>query len=672
MSVWVTPDLKPIFGGTYYAPVDKYGMPGFVTLCEKIHQMWTQNHQKVIQSGDKIIQSLQDAFGHSKDGQSSSTDVLNWRVAEKCYKDFVESFDEKHGGFGGSPKFPTPVFFHFLLRYHAYMNVSDAIFTELSNATTGRLRHLNDKYGLKLTIGNGGLVEVSEIVHAVEQGLKIRKAQSKKALEMVDFTLKVGGWEGINLVDGTDHLWHVPHFEKMLYDQAQLCIAYVETYQCTGDSYHAEIARDIIQYVERDLLSADGGFFSAEDADAYPTHDAKEKKEGAFAVWEQQEIVSILGDENAQVFNSVFGVQPRGNVNPRSDPHGELTEKNVLIQKQSLEEAAQKFEKSVEEVKKILEDGKAKLWDLRKGRPKPHRDDKIITSWNGLIISAIARAYQVLVFAHDAENPDRHYLDLATRAATFFYEKMWDAERKVLRRSFREGPSDVEGFADDYAFLIQGLLDLYEAGFDERWLQWAVELQETQDRLFWDANGGGYYSGSDEDKRILLRMKEDHDGAEPSASSVSLSNLLRLDALAPPTTHEPGTQSPYATKATQLVSAFAETIKRHPQSMASLVGNIPALLRGLKEVVIHGNAEGDKSVKEMVKAVHGVFVPGRSVVLAVKGREGGLVARRSEMVRGILEKGVEEGGAEVFVCRGFECGMPVGRVEEVRGLLLDE
>ncbi|KAJ3047510.1 spermatogenesis-associated protein 20, partial [Rhizophlyctis rosea] len=374
------------------------------------------------------------------------------------------------------------------------MNVPASTFSSLPTATPGRLKHLADFYGLDLKFGAevGGL-EGEEAKEAVERGLKVRKGQSGKALDMVDFTLKQIARGGIHDHVGlgfhrysVDKHWHVPHFEKMLYDQAQLCAAYLDAYQCTKDEFHAEIVRDIIQYVERDLLSPEGGFYSAEDADSYPVEGAKEKKEGAFAVWEREEILSAVGEEDASVFCSHFGVKPSGNVNPRNDPHGELTDKNVLIQRETLEETARRFDRSVEEIRGVLERVKAKLWEVRKGRPKPHRDDKVITSWNGLMISAIARAHQVLVLGKDPKSEDKHYLELATRAAEFFYERMWDRGRKVLKRSFREGAGDVEGFADDYAFLVQGLLDLYEANFEERWLEWAVELQETQDKLFWD------------------------------------------------------------------------------------------------------------------------------------------------------------------------------------------
>src|SRR5438046_36988 len=337
-----------------------------------------------------------------------------------------------------------------------------------------------------------------------------------------------------------DRYWHVPHFEKMLYDQAQLAVAYLDAFQITKDKQYASVARDILDYVARDMTSKEGGFFSAEDADSPvvgiddPSH--KKTAEGAFYIWTKKEIDDALGD-SAEVFDFHYGVQAHGNAPEGSDPHDEFRGKNILIERHTIADTAQRFrntgilpvrpagvspadQKREDAVRDLLKRCREKLFPIRAQRPRPHLDNKIIAAWNGLMISAYARAAQVL--------DDPRYLEIATRAANFLREQLYDSSRKILYRNYRQGRSDIQGFADDYAFVIQGLIDLYEASFDIEWLKLAIQLQETQDRLFFDEKNGGYFSTSGKDRSVFLRMKDDNDGAEPAASSVAALNLLRL------------------------------------------------------------------------------------------------------------------------------------------------
>jgi len=295
-----------------------------------------------------------------------------------------------------------------------------------------------------------------------------------------------------------DARWHVPHFEKMLYDQWQLVCTYLDAYQATRDPFFADVARGILEYVRRDMTGEQGQFYSAEDADSPRDANADESAEGAFYVWTWAELAETLGAEAAEMFAFVYGVEPDGNV--RDAPHGELRGRNVLILSRSEAEAAARFRMPEGAVRDRLAAARRRLFETRARRPRPRRDDKTITAWNGLMISAFARAHQAL--------GDAAYLTAAGRAADFIRANLYDESRGVLLRRYRAGPSAIDGYADDYAFLIRGLLDLYEAGFDVAHVEWALALQNRQDALFWDERDGGYFDTSGADETILLRMKE--------------------------------------------------------------------------------------------------------------------------------------------------------------------
>jgi uncharacterized protein YyaL (SSP411 family) len=291
----------------------------------------------------------------------------------------------------------------------------------------------------------------------------------------------------------------------MLYDQAQLVWSYLEAYQITEDPLHAEVARDILEYVLRDMTGDRGQFYSAEDADSPLPENPDDHAEGAFYVWEASEIEEVLGEAAAGVFNYYYGVEKRGNV--RDDPHGEFPNKNVLIVSHTIDETAEEFGKSEDEIRRLLEEARGKLFEVRSKRPRPPLDDKTLTAWNGLMISAFARAHQVL--------REPRYLEAANKAAAFIRAELFMEDSGTLLRRYREGESAIEGYADDYAFFIQALLDLYEAGFDPEHLKWAMQLQKKQDALFWDPEGKGYFGTTGDDPSILLRMKEDYMGPSP-------------------------------------------------------------------------------------------------------------------------------------------------------------
>src|SRR5436309_9469815 len=459
MSVWLTPDLKPFVGGTYFPPEERYGQPGFKKVLERIATAWKENHENIVEQGGKIVAALQESQSAAK-----SEAQIDAATLEAAYRQIDRSYDSKEGGFGNAPKFPRPVTFNFLTRFYARDPKSDS---------------------------------------------------GKQALEMALFTLRKMAAGGMHDHIGggfhrysVDRYWHVPHFEKMLYDQAQLALAYLDAFQITRDRQYEAVARDTLDYVARDMTSKQGGFFSAEDADSpvavAAVDDRREESEqqseigahraplhktaeGALYVWTKKEIDDAPGDA-AEVFDFHYAVQPHGNAPEGSDPHDEFRGKNILIERRTIADTAQQFKKSEQEIRDSLAKSREKLFAIRAKRPRPHLDDKIITAWNGLMISAYARAAQVL--------DDPRYLEIATRAANFLRTNLYDSTRKILYRNYRGSRSDIEGFADDYAFVIQGLLDLYEASFNVEWLKFAMELQQTQDRLFSDEKNGGYFSTS--------------------------------------------------------------------------------------------------------------------------------------------------------------------------------
>src|SRR5438094_2286840 len=396
----------------------------------------------------------------------------------------------------------------------------------------------------------------------------------------------------------------------MLYDQAQLAAAYLDAFQITRDRQYESVARDILDYVARDMTSKEGGFFSAEDADSPAVAGGREpghgkNTEGAFYVWTKKEIDAALGDA-AEIFDFHYGVQAHGNAPEGSDPHDEFRGKNILIERHTIAETAQRFKKSEEEITKSLAQSREKLLAIRNKRPRPHLDDKIIAAWNGLMISAYARAAQVL--------DDPRYLAIATRAATFVREQLYDSSRKILYRNYRQGRSDIQGFADDYAFVIQGLIDLYEASFDIEWLKLAIQLQETQDRLFFDEKNGGYFSTSGKDRSVFLRMKDDNDGAEPAASSVAALNLLRLSQFR----DDPAAAG--AERARKTIDAFVTTLSHFPSAMPQMLVALDYWLGKPRQIVIAGKKDASDT-KALLKEVHRHFLP-KTVLVLADGAEG--------------------------------------------------
>jgi uncharacterized protein YyaL (SSP411 family) len=445
-----------------------------------------------------------------------------------------------------------------------------------------------------------------------------------------------------------DARWLVPHFEKMLYDQAQLAVSYLEAFQIAGESSHAEIARGILDYVLRDMVDRDGGFYSAEDADSVidPAH-PHEKGEGAYYIWTQAEIEAIAGEPAAAWFSYRFGVEQDGNVH--NDPHSEFTGRNILHQAHTIEETARQFAKPAAEVAAAIAQTGRALLEARATRIRPHLDDKVLTGWNALMISALAKAGAVL------EEP--RYTAAARRAADFILRRMYDPERGALLRRYREGDAAIPGFLDDYAFFIQALLDLYETSFDSRDLQLAITLAEKQSQLFEDTAQGAFYSTGAGDSALIMRIKEDHDGAEPSGNSIAVLNLLRLAEMT--------NRRDFRESAGQALAAFATRIIAAPVGVPQMLVAYAFSLAKPKQIVLVGERDAPDT-RRLLRALHARFTPGR-IVLLVDGEESR--QRLAAFLPVVAAMTATDGQATAYVCENYACQLPTTDVEKFSQLL---
>ena len=616
MSVWLTPSLQPFYGGTYFPPSSKWSKPGFVDVLEEIARVWREERDKVEQSAATITERLRGLRSQGGRGPVPSPDALD-RAAEE----FAVAFDRRRGGFGQAPKFPRPSELLFLLREHA----------------------------------RTGAVEPRDMVLV-----------TLRAMALGGMRDHIGGGFHRYSVDAD---WRVPHFEKMLYDQAQLVLAYVEAAQVTGDSFFADVAIDTLDYVRKDLTDDAGGFYSAEDADSLPPEQAGEsgthKMEGAFYIWREDEIREVLGAD-AEVFIARYGVRPDGNA--PFDPQAEFVHKNLLFTAKPIEEIVATTGLSVDEVEASLRRSREALRARRSSRPRPHLDDKVLTAWNGLMIAAFARAARVL-------DEGGRFLDDARRAAEFVHAKLWDPASGRLLRRYRKGEAGVEGYAEDYAFLIFGLLELFQADGDAKWLEWAQALQARQNALFWDPVEGGWFSTTGKDESVLLRLKEDYDGAEPAASSIGVLNLLALAHLSP----EPKAQSPKANAQSPEANAQSPEPKDQIEltlgnfaSRASQSGRIvPMMLAalstyhaGMPQVVLIGDGAA-RDLQVLHDVVRRRYLPTTiTVPVDSSNRE-----RLDRVLPWMAAMTARDGRPTAYVCRDFSCQAPTTEARELDGQL---
>jgi len=588
MSVWLTPDLQPFFGGTYFPPVNRFGHPGFPAVLTQIATAWRTQHAQIVDSARDAVEQLRKQV--TVQPTHTGWADIDAATIDTGFFVFRRTFDSHLGGFGGAPKFPRPSVHNFLLRYYARTKSEDALEMVLKTLREMAKGGMHDQLG--------------------------------------------GGFHRYSV----DERWFVPHFEKMLYDQGQLAIAYLEAFQITHDPQYAAVARRIFDYVLRDMTDSGGAFYSAEDADS--AADASQptvKGEGAFYIWSANEIRALVEAPVSDWFFHRYGVLEGGNVS--SDPHEEFTGRNILYQANEIEDTALHFDHTVDEIRAGLERAGETLLAARGKRPRPHLDDKVLTSWNGLMISALALGGAVL------EEP--RYAEAARSAAEFLIAHMVDPQSGILLRRYRDGDAAIPGFLDDYALFAQALLDLYETQFDRRHLDLALRLAEKQRELFEDTAQGAFFSSTEGASGLVLRVKEDYDGAEPSGNSVALMNLLRLAQIT--------NRVDLRASAERLLAAFAARLTAAPVALPQMLAACEFRLGEPRQIVLVGDRDAEDT-KALLRTLHSRFVPHR-IVLLVDSPEARAALSADIPTIAAMER--IEGHASAYVCRDYTCQLPV-------------
>jgi uncharacterized protein YyaL (SSP411 family) len=572
LNVLLTPDRKPFFGGTYFPPDNRYGRPGFLQVLQQVQQLWQTRHAELANSAADIHARLEQlGVNH----ENSSGVVLTSAVLQNAGSLFKESYDPRHGGFGDAPKFPQPSQPQFLLRYARRFKDPDAIRMVLHTCDRMAAGGIHDQLG-------GGFARYS-----------------------------------------VDAEWLVPHFEKMLYDNAQLAQLYLDAYLVSGDARHAGIARDILAYVLRDMTHPEGGFYSAEDADS-------EGHEGKFYCWTRAELLNLLTPEESNVAIRYFGVTEQGNFVDHSHPHP-LPGQNVLsIADPNLSDGEQA----------LLASAKGKLFAARSQRVRPHLDDKTLASWNGLMLGAMARAYAVL--------GDALYLRAAEKNLAFLQARLWDANTKTLYHRWRKGERDNVQLLEGYAFLLSGVIDLYEATLQPTHLDFAIALAETLLAKFYDAENGGFWQSPPGAQDLILRVKEDYDSAEPSGNSVAIMTLLKLGEIAG--------RKEFKQAAEKSLRLFANRLQKAPQALSCMLQALDFLLAEPRRAVVAGDPAKPET-RALLHAIHSVYQPNKVAL-------GNLGA-----VEPFAKTLPAKAGAMVYLCIGTACQSPTSDLVKINELM---
>ncbi|MBF0329884.1 MAG: thioredoxin domain-containing protein [Nitrospirae bacterium] len=584
LTIMMMPDKRPFFAGTYIPKENRFGRIGMLELVPRIKEAWQKNHDNVLTIAAQITGKLNKEAAFPSDTGPAET-LLN-----TTFDELAGQFDEQNGGFGGAPKFPTPHRLLYLLRFW-------------------------------------------------------KRTGSAESLEMVEKTLR--GMRNGGMYDhvgygfhrySTDDIWLLPHFEKMLYDQALLAMAYTEAYQATGRKEYKKTAEEILAYVQRDMTSSSGGFYSAEDADS-------EGEEGKFYTWTIEEIREILGTE-ADLFIKASRIEKQGNFAEQAT--GEKTGENIFHISKPIEELAAELKISEAELKNRLEDVRQKLFSVRQKRIHPHKDDKILTDWNGLMIAAFAKAGAAF------DQPELIWV--AKAAADFILANLRRDDGRLLHR-YRDGEAAVLANANDYAFMIWGLIEIYEASFDIKYLKDALDLNSDMLKYFWDDKTGGFFFTASDAESLLVRKKELYDGATPSGNSMAMLNFLRLGRLTGNASLE--------NRADQIGKAFINQVKGIPSAYTQFMCAVDFALGSPLEVVISGDTGADDT-RFMLNALLSKFLP--NAVFILRPTE-----QTSPEILGLAgfteHQTAIQGKATAYVCRNYACASPTTNPEEMLKLL---
>ena len=577
LTIMMTPDKKPFFAGTYFPKENMYGRVGLKDIILNVKDIWDKKPDEISDSTDKIMDALQ------KISRTSSGNELDENILDNTYKSLSDSFDDIHGGFGIAPKFPTTHNLLFLLRYW-------------------------------------------------------KRNQNERALNMVKETLDSMRNGGIYDHVGfgfhrysVDQKWLVPHFEKMLYDQAIIAMAYIEAFQATGEEKYRDTAQEIFEYVLRDMQSPEGGFYSAEDADS-------EGVEGKFYTWTKDEIYKVLGEEDTKFVSKVFDITDEGNFSEETSQ--EKTDSNILHLENSLDEISDTLGIKKEDINRKIEKIRKTLFNAREKRIHPHKDDKILTDWNGLMISAISKGAQVF--------SDEKYLKAAIHSADFIIDNLYENSRLLHR--YRDGEAAIKANLDDYAFFIYGLLDLYEASFDLKYLEFAIELNNTLLNHFWDSENGGFYFTPDDGEEILVRKKESYDSAIPSGNSIQMLNLLKLSKI---TENEE-----FKHKAVEIEKAFSKDVIMAPMAYTQFIVAIDFKLGPSYEIVIAGTPD-NKDTNMMLNSIRSHYIPNKTVVLRPPNDEASKIL---ELINSLEFKKQENDKSTAYICSDNTCKAPTNNL----------
>ncbi len=571
LNVFLTPELKPFFGGTYFPPENRYGRGSFLQVLQQVAQVWQTRYTEITNSAADITARLQAASA----GGSVSNVLLSRETLRRAGESLKQSYDPRHGGFGRAPKFPQPSHPQFLLRYGKRFKDEEAIRMVLHTCDRMAAGGIHDQLG-------GGFSRYS-----------------------------------------VDAEWLVPHFEKMLYDNAQLAQLYLDAYVISGEERHAEVVRDILTYVLRDMTHAEGGFYSAEDADS-------EGWEGKFYCWTRAELLKLLTADEFKVAARYFGVTEQGNFVDHSHPQP-LQNQNILsvVDPQLSEQE-----------KGLLASAKNKMVGVRDRRVRPHLDDKILVSWNGLMLGAFARASVTLA--------DPAYRQAASKNIGFVQSKLWDAKSKTLYHRWRDGERDQVQLLEAYAFLLSGVLELYEATVEPKHLDFAVALAESMLARFYDAEEGGFWQSAAGTNDLIMRVKEDYDGAEPSGNSVAILNLLKLGKITD--------RKEFTEAAEKSLRLFAGRLEQAPQAVPYMLQALDFSMDEPRRAVVAGSSvEG--ATGKLLRAIHSVYQPNK-VVLGNTGK-----------VEAFARTLAGKDGPVVFLCTGSACLPPAGEPEKIKELM---
>jgi uncharacterized protein YyaL (SSP411 family) len=561
LNVFLTPDLKPFYGGTYFPPEPRYGMPSFQQVLEFAANLWKEKRTEVVQNSEQVAKAIST---EAKGGKFE----LKKQMLDEGYTMLVSSYDAEHGGFGGAPKFPLPTSLEFLLRYHHRTGKELALRSVLNTLDAMMRGGIRDHLG-------GGFHRYS-----------------------------------------TDRIWLVPHFEKMLYDNALLAKLYTEAYQVSGKEEYAQVVRETVGWILGEMTDKGGGFYSAQDADT-------SEGEGLYYTWTPEEVAAVVGPSDAGVFKRAYGVTNTGNFEGRTILH---LSPLVVPTPEEME---------------IVDRSKSQLRRARLRRPRPATDTKVLTSWNGLAISALAFSGGVL--------GEATYSEAATRAAEFVLAKNTRSGR--LLRRYAGGEAALEGTLEDYAFFVQGLIDLFEATSQPRWLREAIRLTEVMLDDFEDGEKGGFYLSLEAEP---ARLKEGYDGPIPSGNSVAAVNLIRLSEL----TANEG----FRLKAERTLKFFSRDIEQQPSAHTCMLEALDLLLNGAKEIVISSAKE--LGAEKMKREVFRAFLPER-VMMVATAKNYAELSKLSSLLEG-RKPGAK---ARAFVCQNFTCKLPVETTEALRAQL---